>query len=102
PAAARTPGAAASDTVTIDTANPTVAVNIVDSSLSDSDPTSTVTFTFSEATTDFTAGDLTVVGGTITGFTGSGTRYSATLTADNTRTTTRSAPRATPGAPDSP
>src|SRR5207248_612205 len=52
--------------------------------------TSTVTFTFSEATTDFTASDLTVVGGTISGFTGSGTSYSATFTATDDSTATGS------------
>jgi len=58
-------GSGGSDTVTIDTLNPTVAVNIVDASLSDGDPTSKVTFTFSEAPVGFSAADLTVVGGTL-------------------------------------
>ena len=42
--------------------NPTVTVDIVDPSLSDSDNSSVVTFTFSEAPVDFTAADITVVG----------------------------------------
>ena len=36
------------DTVDIDTANPTVTVNIVDGSLNDADNSSLVTFSFSE------------------------------------------------------
>ena len=53
--------------VTIDRSNPTVAVNIVDASLSDSDVSSVVTFTFSEAPVGFTASDISAVGGTVTG-----------------------------------
>jgi hypothetical protein len=49
--------------VTIDTANPTVAVNVVDTSLSDGDNSSQVTFTFSEAVGDFAEGDIVVTGG---------------------------------------
>jgi hypothetical protein len=65
----------------IDTQNPTVTVAIVDASLYDGDPSSSVTFTFSEATTNFVVGDPTLVGGTISGFGGSGTSYTATFTA---------------------
>ena len=60
-------GGSASDSVTIDRTNPTVTVNIAQSSLSDGTASSLVTFTFSEAPTDFTDADLQVVGGTITG-----------------------------------
>ena len=74
-------GGGNSDTVAIDTENPTVAVNIVATSLSDGTPSSLVTFNFSEATTDFIDGDLTIVGGTLGPITGSGTSYSATFTA---------------------
>ncbi|MCK2097741.1 beta strand repeat-containing protein, partial [Thauera aromatica] len=42
--------------------------------------TATIAFTLSEAATDFTADDVTVVGGTLSNFTGSGTSYSATFT----------------------
>ena len=42
-------GAAGTDTVAIDTLNPTVAVDIVDASLNDTDNSSLVTFAFSEA-----------------------------------------------------
>ena len=74
-------GATGFDTVTIDRLNPTVAVNIVDTSLSDVDTNSVVNFTFSEATTDFTLADITAIGGTVSGLSGSGTSYSATFTA---------------------
>ena len=41
------PGGAASDTVPIDRANPTVAVDIVDGALNDDDTSSVVTIAFS-------------------------------------------------------
>ena len=47
--AALNPGLAGSDTVSINTVNPSVTVDIVDASLSDTDDNSGVTFTFSEA-----------------------------------------------------
>jgi hypothetical protein len=76
-------GAAGSDTVAIDTLNPTVTVSIVDTSLNDGDNSSSVTFTFSEATTDFVLGDVTVAGGTLSAFSGSSTSYTATFTAND-------------------
>ena len=59
-------GGSGSDSVTVDRTNPTVTVAIADGSLSDTDASSLVTFTFSEAPTGFTDADLDVVGGTIT------------------------------------
>ena len=59
----------------------TVVVAVADASLNDSDNTSPVTFTFSQAPTGFTADDITAVGGTVTGLAGSGTSYTATFTA---------------------
>ncbi|MHC2273866.1 hypothetical protein ACVME8_000477 [Bradyrhizobium diazoefficiens] len=80
--AAANTGVAGSDTVTIDRANPTVAVNIVATSLSDTTSTSNVTFTFSEAVTGFDASDITPTNGTISGFTTiDSSHYSATFTA---------------------
>ena len=54
-----------SDTVAIDTKNPTASVNIVDTLLNDSDPSSQVIITFSEAVTGFSNADVTVTGGTL-------------------------------------
>ena len=62
-------GTGGSDTVPVDTAAPTLTVDIVDTSLNNADTSSVVTFTFSEAPTGFTAADITAVGGTISGFT---------------------------------
>ena len=39
-----------------------------------------LTFTSSEATTNFVVGDITVSGGTLGSFSGSGTTYTATFT----------------------
>ncbi|WP_292387379.1 Ig-like domain-containing protein, partial [Mesorhizobium sp.] len=76
-------GGAGSDSVTIDRVNPTVAVNIVDTALSDSDNSSVVTFTFSEAPVSFTAADITATHGTISGLaaTADPLVYTATFTA---------------------
>ncbi|MES0103932.1 Ig-like domain-containing protein, partial [Mesorhizobium sp. M0001] len=76
-------GTSGTDTVTIDTLNPSVIVNIVDGALSDTDNNSNVTFTFSEAPgASFTVGDITPTNGTITGFTqDTATTYHATFTA---------------------
>ena len=77
-------GGAGSDTVDIDTRNPTLTVNIVDGSLSDSDNVSDVTFEFSEDVTGFDAGDVAVSGGTLSNFAAvDGDSYTATFTADD-------------------
>jgi len=66
----------------LDTLNPTVTVDIVDTSLNDADNSSEVTFEFSEEVAGFEETDLTVVGGTISGFTKvDGDSYTATYTA---------------------
>ena len=46
-------------------------LDIVDSALNDADNSSVVTFTFSEATTNFILSDIIAVGGTVSGLTGS-------------------------------
>ncbi|WP_453955201.1 Ig-like domain-containing protein [Bradyrhizobium sp. USDA 377] len=76
-------GGAGTDTVTIDRLNPTVAVDIVATSLSDGTPSSNVTFTFSEAPgASFTAADIAATNGTISGLTqDDATHYHATFTA---------------------
>ncbi|MDP2695160.1 MAG: Ig-like domain-containing protein, partial [Gallionella sp.] len=59
-------GAGSSDSVSIDTVNPTVSVVFTASDLSDTTNSTTVTITFSEVPTGFVAADdLTVVGGTL-------------------------------------
>ena len=79
-------GGAGSDTVSIDTANASVIVNIVDGALSDGDSSSVVTFTFSEAPgASFTEADIQVSAG-LTLNAGSlsmidATHYQATVTA---------------------
>jgi VCBS repeat-containing protein len=62
-----------------DTTPPTISVSTDKTSLA-SNQTATITFTLSESSTDFTAADVTVIGGTLSNFTGSGTSYSATFT----------------------
>ncbi len=77
------PGGGASDAVTIDRTNPAVTIDISDSALNSNDPSSTVTFTFSEAPVGFGAGDISAVGGTLSGFTATSDPliYRATFTA---------------------
>ena len=75
-------GGAGSDTVAIDTRNPTLIVNVVDSLLNNTDNVSNVTFVFSEPVTGFDVGDVALSGGTLSNFSGSGSAYTATFTAD--------------------
>jgi hypothetical protein len=74
-------GTGGSDDTAIDTLAPSVVVNIVDDQLTVGE-TSEVTFTFSEKVTGFELGDLTVVGGTVTGLTSSdgGKTWTGTFT----------------------
>ncbi|NMG75370.1 Ig-like domain-containing protein, partial [Aromatoleum diolicum] len=85
-------GSGGSDTVPVDRSNPTLTVNIVDTALSDTDTSSQVTFTFSEAPVGFTAGDIVAVGGTVTNLqaTADPLVYTATFTTDGTFTGTAS------------
>ena len=88
--AGNTGATGASDTVPIDRTNPTVIVNIVDTALNDGDPSSVVNFNFSESVTDFDLTDVSFAGGTLSGFSGSGSSYSATFTATDGVNTTGS------------
>ncbi|MFT4055048.1 MAG: Ig-like domain-containing protein [Novosphingobium sp.] len=78
-------GAASSAlTVTVDTTAPTVAITAAETSLTGALTTS-LTFTFSEVPAGFTAADITVTGGTVSGLTVSASDpkvYTATLTPD--------------------
>ena len=69
------------DTTTADTTPPTIAItdDDADNALSADDST-TITFTLSEASTDFIASDITISGGKLSNFSGSGTSYTATFT----------------------
>ncbi|MBE8992811.1 Ig-like domain-containing protein [Microcystis aeruginosa] len=84
-------GGAGSDTVTIDTLNPTLAVDIVDASLNDGTNSSLVSFEFSEDVTGFADSDVNVSGGTLSDFTQvDGNSYTAIFTADDAVETTGS------------
>jgi hypothetical protein len=67
----------------VNTVRPTVAVssNAAGATLHAGD-TATLNFTLSEASSSFTAADVTVVGGTLSNFAGSGSSYTATFTPD--------------------
>src|SRR5205823_6384055 len=75
----------AKDTVTIDTKNPTVTVDIVDTSLSDTDNSSIVNFTFSEAPgASFTLADISATNGVMSALVmDDATHYHATFTAND-------------------
>lgn len=69
--------------VTIDRTAPEVTVDVVTEPMNIANNTSVVTFDFTEAPVGFDASDIHVSGGaSISGFTGSGTHYQATLTAN--------------------
>ena len=68
--------------ITIDDTPPTMTITAAGVSDGDTtnDATLTLTFTSSESTTSFAAGDVVVSNGSLSGFSGSGTTYTATLT----------------------
>ena len=66
-------------TLAVDTLVPTIAVSSNKASLQGGDSAS-LTFTLSEASTNFVASDISVTGGTLSNFAGSGTAYTATFT----------------------
>ena len=66
-------------TITINTVPPTIAITTSAASLG-STQTALITFTLSKASTDFVVGDITVSGGTLTNFAGSGSVYTAIFT----------------------
>ena len=74
-------------TFTLDTLPPTAVITSNYSTLN-TGGTTTLTFTFSEDCTDFVFDDITVTGGTLSNFSGSGKVYTAVFTATATGTTT--------------
>ncbi|TRU04378.1 MAG: calcium-binding protein [Microcystis aeruginosa Ma_MB_F_20061100_S19] len=81
-------GGAGTDTVTIDTKNPTVGINFASQPLTSQNFSTTVTFQFSEAVSGFAASDVTLTNGVLSNFTGSGSSYTATFTATNFQSAT--------------
>ncbi|GBD52586.1 hypothetical protein BGM30_16790 [Microcystis aeruginosa NIES-298] len=81
-------GGAGTDTVTIDTLNPTVGINFASQLLTGQNFSTTVTFQFSEAVSGFAASDVTLTNGVLSNFTGSGSSYTATFTATNFQSAT--------------
>jgi hypothetical protein len=75
--------AASASPLTIDTKNPTLTLNILDPALNDTDNSSAVSFTFSESVSGFDSSDVTVSGGVLSAFSGSGSSYTATFTAND-------------------
>ncbi|WP_244963937.1 Ig-like domain-containing protein [Moritella marina] len=74
-------GSGNTDAIIVDTVNPTLAIAFTESALSDGE-TSAVTFTFSEAPSDFVIGDINSPNGTITALvaTADPTVWTATFT----------------------
>jgi hypothetical protein len=66
---------------TVDSVTPTVAVSINSTDVNVANPNGKVTFTFSEAPTNFSLADTSATGGTLSNLTGSGMSYTATFTA---------------------
>jgi hypothetical protein len=73
-------------TMTVDTVAPTAALSASKASLGVRE-TATLTFTLNEASTTFTASDVTATGGTLSNFSGSGTSYTALFTPTANSTT---------------
>jgi serralysin len=73
-------------TTPVDTTPPTIAVASNTTALTPGQ-TALLTFTLSEASTNFTVSDVAVSGGTLSNFSGSGTSYTATFTPTANSTT---------------
>jgi len=70
----------------VGSASPTIAVTTSDAALTKSE-TATITFTLSDSSTNFTVNDVTVTGGTLSNFSGSGKTYTALFTPTANSTT---------------
>lgn len=73
------------NTTPVDSTPPTIAISSGQSSLS-SGQSAAVNFAFSESVADFAISDITVSGGALSNFTGSGTNYIATFTPNSNST----------------
>ncbi|MFN6049932.1 MAG: Ig-like domain-containing protein, partial [Planctomycetia bacterium] len=71
--------------ISIDTVAPTISISSTKTALRIGE-TATLTFTLSESSTDFVVGDITVTGGSLSGFSGSGVSYTATFTPSSNTT----------------
>jgi serralysin len=69
-----------------DVTAPTIGIITSDSALTVGE-TATITFTLSESSSDFVEGDISVSGGTLSSFSGSGRNYTATFTPTSSSTT---------------
>ncbi len=79
---------AASPTLQVDTINPALAISFVSPAINKDANSSLLSFSFSENVLGFTAADVSISNGTLSGFTGFGNYYSALFTAqDGTATT---------------
>lgn len=67
-----------STTAPVDTTPPTISLSSGTSSISYTQ-TANITFTLSEASSNFTVSDVNVTGGSVSNFSGSGTNYTATF-----------------------
>ncbi|WP_432451965.1 Ig-like domain-containing protein [Agarivorans sp. QJM3NY_29] len=72
--------------IAVDTLRPSVTLSSNKTQLKVAE-TATITATLSEASSDFTVSDISITGGTLSGFTGSGTSYTATFTPTTSSTT---------------
>ncbi len=79
---------AASPTLQVDTINPAVAISFVSPAINDTAKSSLVTFSFSENVLGFSAQDVSISNGSLSGFTGFGNYYSALFTAQDGSATT--------------
>jgi hypothetical protein len=73
--------------LTVDTAAPTISIYAATPRIVAGNPSTELSFTLSEASSNFSATDVTVTGGTLSNFAGSGKDYSATFTPTSAATT---------------
>jgi hypothetical protein len=81
-------GGAVSATMQIDTFNPAVAILFAAPAINDTAKSALVSFSFSENVVGFSAEDISISNGTLSGFTGYGNFYSAIFTAQEGIATT--------------